>query len=740
MNKKRLNLFLTIGFVLIISVSLVSASWFGDFFGKAKITGKVTSGYLCSNGQNIGDVDGNGEIQAADASIVQQIAAGLVDYPSDICCADADQNGVIQAADASLIQQIAAGIASSPGTCLATNLTKTCESGYTCLDSDNFSIIYNHNNLDYIINLISATDTSATLQILAPDGTSQTSTLNEGESKSFMMLNIYLKEADETNHFLSVVIQISLATLTECTDSDGGKNYYVKGTVTPYNKTDSCITDFSNTNIEMGDLEEYYCTDDENEPWALKRYYCSNGCSDGACIKNQYSGTCSGLVDFVANPVDLTDYYGLEFILSSNDLWEEEESTTYWARWSANDVDGFYSIEYYITVYNNESFDASTLLSNLGDYKICTEKWVNGNTIYVCNQDPFRKDGASYLNVMWTKENVFVSVDVGYFKTYEQQNSETTVIQHKDVQDFIDNLKNNNFKSVNTIFVLNSHTLSLIEKNINLCPSNLKYGELPSFYDCKVEPVICPEYGYQTQICTAWDPSLEKETIKKQQIDCSPGICSGCYVPKWFDYNGNNKCIPYGFRFESQIGWREGEKQTNGETQKVSIKDMTNAVGINLSITSNGLVTLYVSEWGNKTYTFKEGDKVDVDVTGWDNEFTSLSFVATKVVYDSTKYENSYVIFDFTYEFLGKVADNINAYCDIDGYVKQQKTKEAGEWAKCQNNYECDSNLCSSGECVELKDIANEASAFKKLAVKVFCRILSIFGEEYNQCLIDNGI
>jgi hypothetical protein len=72
----------------------------------------------------------------------------------------------------------------------------------------------------------------------------------------------------------------------------------------------------------------------------------------------------------------------------------------------------------------------------------------------------------------------------------------------------------------------------------------------------------------------------------------------------------------------------------------------------------------------------------------------------------------------------------------------QQKSKNYdGSWAKCQNNYECSSNVCSDGECIELKGIANEASSLKTFFVKMICKLTNIGdSEEYNVCIADFGI
>jgi len=77
-------------------------------------------------------------------------------------------------------------------------------------------------------------------------------------------------------------------------------------------------------------------------------------------------------------------------------------------------------------------------------------------------------------------------------------------------------------------------------------------------------------------------------------------------------------------------------------------------------------------------------------------------------------------------------------YCDIDGVMKDQKIKDSqGNWPKCDNNYECFSNVCSGGECVDVQ-AAIEGAGFIK---KVSCRILSIvsFGNvDYDKCVGGN--
>jgi hypothetical protein len=68
-----------------------------------------------------------------------------------------------------------------------------------------------------------------------------------------------------------------------CIDSDGGKNYYAKGTITVNGQNvfeDYCFNDVFTTNTE---LEEGVCYD---SGWGKLYYQCPNGCSNGACVNS----------------------------------------------------------------------------------------------------------------------------------------------------------------------------------------------------------------------------------------------------------------------------------------------------------------------------------------------------------------------------------------------------------------------------------------------------------------------
>jgi hypothetical protein len=61
------------------------------------------------------------------------------------------------------------------------------------------------------------------------------------------------------------------------------------------------------------------------------------------------------------------------------------------------------------------------------------------------------------------------------------------------------------------------------------------------------------------------------------------------------------------------------------------------------------------------------------------------------------------------------LVSDVPSYCDISG-IKEQRVNTENITQSCQNNYECESNTCSSGKCVELE-------GFKAVLYKIFCKI-----------------
>jgi hypothetical protein len=99
---------------------------------------------------------------------------------------------------------------------------------------------------------------------------------------------------------MSVVLIFSMVSFVsaECTDSDGGKNYFVKGVNEGLNSYSGPQIDFCFNFDDLGEIPyenlsrptgtgviEHYCDSSDNV--ANEGYECSDGCNDGACIKIQ---------------------------------------------------------------------------------------------------------------------------------------------------------------------------------------------------------------------------------------------------------------------------------------------------------------------------------------------------------------------------------------------------------------------------------------------------------------------
>lgn len=66
-----------------------------------------------------------------------------------------------------------------------------------------------------------------------------------------------------------------------CSDSDGGLNPGVQGTVTIYYQG-SFYYSYTDYCSNSGTLVEYWCNSPQS--WTSTTFYCSNGCSAGACL------------------------------------------------------------------------------------------------------------------------------------------------------------------------------------------------------------------------------------------------------------------------------------------------------------------------------------------------------------------------------------------------------------------------------------------------------------------------
>jgi len=75
-------------------------------------------------------------------------------------------------------------------------------------------------------------------------------------------------------------------------------------------------------------------------------------------------------------------------------------------------------------------------------------------------------------------------------------------------------------------------------------------------------------------------------------------------------------------------------------------------------------------------------------------------------------------------------------YCHFSGTLEGQKNA----WRECNENYECQSNLCLEGECTDVKGAYETASKWGNLLSSIACRLSSLFRiEKYDICMLDKA-
>lgn len=412
--------------------------------------------------------------------------------------------------------------------------------------------------------------------------------------------------------------------------------------------------------------------------------------------------SCQSRINQIKNPADIFNL--------ANDYWLLRENYS---------IDGFGLIADYVS-NNNERFQI--IVPEIDSYY---SDMIN-------NQDSL----CVKLDIENVSENVYSCVNIYDLAHRNQENriddvsrvmviqkdGFSVIIEYRDMTDYstIDWVSRNQQVVLNTLNKLiggNYAIRDTIEHDVSWknilnylfasCNSTInRYYYMP--WQCKFEPLICPPHGEQKQTCIR--DGETKETI----IQCSPGICSGCYVPRWFGASVlDNTCIPYGFRFMSE----EGEMST------LDNEEVSENPGSYLNVSSDESAYLYLID--NNSILYDGFIYVG-------NYFTVSS--------NGVNYEFYVVKIDFKEQTVAiKIREKVNAYCDIDGQISQQKVSQGGEWAKCQNNYECYSNVCSNGECVDTAALATELAGFKGFLTRMLCKLSNLFNaEDYAQCLADN--
>ncbi len=462
-------------------------------------------------------------------------------------------------------------------------------------------------------------------------------------------------------------------------------------------------------------------------------------------------GVCYGLIEKVKNPTDFT-LAGINF--NSYEQWtnsyrnvyyidgKEKEATDYHASWNGHSNDENYFIDYGITVFDDKEVNALSWFKErrfLDDCRATNHKDEEGRVqkIYICNWEIFRADSdlrqysSDNKQVFWTNENILVQLYL--HKGRYLSDEEMQKLSQERLGEFLESLIDNERKYLSgEAFSIDFPLYDLIRQDLGLCGSDVPLDTCSACWNCRTEPVICPPHGSQTKICEDRCCDNKREMMK----GCTPGICSGCMVPKWFGSKwSDNRCIPYGFRFEQQTEDFVEKLIEYEESEILEEFDDEGEVSLVIESAEKAILTLYDKEGNAYEFILVPGAKVELDVPGFFEDMIDLVMYVDSITYKPDG--ESYIDVTIKYSYMGKEYITFNAYCDINGKFKVQKTVDSlGNWATCQNNYECESNVCSSGECIELTTLLQEASAFKRVAVKFVCKIFNPFSDdEYNKCI-----
>jgi len=315
-----------------------------------------------------------------------------------------------------------------------------------------------------------------------------------------------------------------------------------------------------------------------------------------------------------------------------------------------------------------------------------------------------------------------------------------------DPESFVQKLQDNEFEPlIDKQF--DSLALDFMSAYMGDCPSQVDEGCFPE-WRVKQEPVVCPPHGRQETILYDVRRCAPEPSQVLSNVQCSPGICSGCFVPR-YEGSRDNICIPYGSRLEFGDGDTFTIYGDELEREMDEFEVVINGDGtVDIEIVEDAPDDVFLSlrydhfingayDSGEITFDLVAGESFSIaeqgryDVTIEDNSWSERVLVTVEEIHYDDVVGNQFIRFSLREQY--------PAYCQYDGELYRQRVKDRyGTWASCQNNYECESNVCSGGECIEVADMMEKVKGVKKLFYGVLCRLASVFGvQEYNVCMVD---
>ena len=507
-----------------------------------------------------------------------------------------------------------------------------------------------------------------------------------------------------------------VTTNATCVDSDGGLNYYVKGTTNAAypGGGGEVLGDYCNGGV----LYESYCG--EVEPEALyTQYNCLNGCSNGACLPESNESNITSCVDSDGGNDYYTKGYTSGDLSPFGDGYEGQFGTVY-DFCIQLDENGIYP-------WINESgsgntwnrYEVAYCEKNCAIYEMScknSEIWTNVPTCPSGCSDGacVEKQGVAKYIIEKNISN-FVFTHTGFMSDWDLDNCEFF-----EFEGGIENLPYGDscINELGDYYYNNIDYLEIVYNNVDILIEVHKIKVSSDNFDNLVKGISNTGYsslnyesilGNEVVLLTFEDSNSESLTFlwpsnekiigislvdNKYLSDSDLEEFLGAYLTKFPSTLSKIECIPRYYCTVSPT-----------------------------ICPSNGVQVKRCEDFECNSGSYEE--KVSCNPgqcygCELDGECIPYGFRTQVTLYNDEP-------------------GNYNLYCEINGRLEQQKPSIPGkDWPKCQNSYECESNICSGGECLPVSQAIRDSGKIARFVFSILCKIANpLSDEEYNQCMIN---
>jgi len=455
------------------------------------------------------------------------------------------------------------------------------------------------------------------------------------------------EELDELNNEFSQRVQIMDSNFV-CKDSDNRLDYYNKGTVEGYNNIDFREQVISDTCLDSAFLREYYCETTNgisNGNIGIGDYNCPNGCVDGACVEEEKTCTDSdgGWNYYVKGEVKNNENSVTDLCNKYSGVLEE---------YACDDANG--NILMRDVECDNGCVDGACVLPNItNSYCENGECFLyEGNKVYPYVSSKNRTIEIVYISATKVKLKVD-GENTNYLSALQTQNLENGV--KISIIDIFFDSKDSGISGVN--FKVEEIGSDCSSHSYKKCYNGNSY-----WYDS------CGVLQEAYDLCDGNEICIDGECISQE---------SYC--------DSNGQCLLY-----------EGDEvsSTNVEADWSIEYISSNSVKLRAGdITFNSL---------------QEGESQIKEYEGYNYETKYVQLTIIDIFFDSKDTGISSVSFQIRDFSCSSGECSLDGKCYPLGYRKSgDYCSESGEFVKqfgddevCDNNFECNTNLCIDGQCV----------------------------------------